>query len=258
MDRPGDARRLNFAQAPEPFESLMVRDFVLRPDGRLAVSAAGVLPGQGGVANLILQFDVADLKKPGVLINTGPVACQVLEASGATLWCLGPDMPALLRGQDYGILYRFEDGAAELVVALRRGQLPRGTAQTPWARPAQLLALPEGGVVAWMPGVERMAWVTADRVRIDELPWSPRPHAIVSAALDAEGRLHTLLPLEETEALHTRYGLFRRKGSEWERLAPDHSAPRGARLLAVRPGAALWLDRLSRLHAIPLPQEAER
>lgn len=249
------ARRLNFAQAPEPFEAIMLRDYVVRSDGRLAVSAAGVLPGQGGMANLIMEFDTRDLNRPGTIRNTGPVVCALIEASGGSLWCLGPDMPALMRGQDYGVLYRFDDGEEKPAVMLKRGQLPREATQSPWARPAQLLAAPGGGVVALMPGVRRMAHVGDGEPRVLELPWEPRSHSMVSAALDPRGRLFALLPLAENEKFDTPYGLFRRQGNRWIRIAGDADVLRGTRLLAVSGQTAVLIDRLNKVSTIPLGAE---
>ncbi|MCL4794234.1 MAG: hypothetical protein KJZ84_06715 [Bryobacteraceae bacterium] len=249
------ARRLNFAQAPEPFEAIMLRDYVVRSDGRLAVSAAGVLPGQGGMANLIMEFDTRDLNRPGTIRNTGPVVCALIEASGGSLWCLGPDMPALMRGQDYGVLYRFDDGEEKPAVMLKRGQLPREATQSPWARPAQLLAAPGGGVVALMPGVRRMARVGDGEPRVLELPWEPRSHSVVSAALDPRGRLFALLPLAENEKFDTPYGLFRRQGNRWIRIAGDADVLRGTRLLAVSDQTAVLIDRLNKVSTIPLGAE---
>ncbi len=250
------AQRLNFSKAPAPFEAIMLRDYVVRPDGRLAVSAAGVLPGQGGMANLIMEFEARDLNKPGTIRNTGPVVCAVIEASGASLWCLGPDMPALMRGQDYGVLYRFDDGEEKPAVMLRRGQLPREATQSPWARPAQLLAAPGGGIVALMPGVRRMARVGDGEPRVLELPWEPRSHSVVSAALDPQGRLHALLPLSEEEKFDTPYGLFRRQGNRWIRIAEPEEAMRGTRLLAVHEDTAVLIDRLNKVTLIQLGPEA--
>lgn len=249
------ARRLNFAQAAEPFEAIMLRDYVVRSDGRLAVSAAGVLPGQGGMANLIMEFDTRDLNRPGTIRNTGPVVCALIEASGGSLWCLGPDMPALMRGQDYGVLYRFDDGEEKPAVMLKRGQLPREATQSPWARPAQLLAAPGGGVVALMPGVRRMARVGDGEPRVLELPWEPRSHSVVSAALDPRGRLFALLPLAENEKFDTPYGLFRRQGNRWIRIAGDADVLRGTRLLAVSDQTAVLIDRLNKVSTIPLGAE---
>lgn len=247
----GGRAALSFAKAPEPFTGLLVRDYTVRRDGRLAVSAAGVLPGQEGTANLILEFDSRDLSRPAAVRNTGAVACYAIEAAGAGLWCLGPDMESLLRGGDYAILYRFEDEKPEPARVLKRGEVPRDSGQSPWAGGAQLLGLEDGGVVAWMPGVERYAVVSGEETRVRELPWKPRRHAVVSVALDSQRRLHALLPLGDEEKLDTPYGLFRLAGGRWVRVGGDRSAPRGARLLGVGHEAAVVVDRQLRILTIP-------
>jgi hypothetical protein len=241
---------LSFAKPPEPFISLMVRDYTMRPGGRLAVSASGILPGHDGTANLILEFDVRDLSRTATVRNTGPVACYVIEATASALWCLGPDMQALLRGGDYPILYRFEDSATEPVPVLKRGEVPRDSGKSPWAGGAQLLSVPDGRVVAWMPGVKRYATVMGDEARVREMPWEPRPHSLVSVAVDTEGRLHALLPLADEEKLDTPYGLFRLQGTRWVRLNENSTVLRGARLLAVDPEVAVLVDRQIRVMTI--------
>lgn len=250
----GGARRsLSFARAPEPFEALLVRDYVLRRDGRLVVSAAGVLPGQGGTANLLMNFNAAELGAAALLRNTGPVVCTHVAEARTGVWCLGPDFPALLRGGDYGVLHYFDDALETPAVFLKRGELPRESSQSPWAAGAQLLSSPGGVVVAWMPGVRRVARVEHGRVRVDEMPWEPRPQALVSVALDGDGRLHALLPLTAEESFSTRYGIFRRAGREWRQLDSGGVA-RGVRLLGIEGGDALLIDRRDRLLRIRLAE----
>lgn len=251
----GGARRsLSFAKAPEPFEALMVRDYVLRRDGRLIVSAAGVLPGQGGTSNLLLNFNAGDLSQPASLRNTGPVVCTHVAEARSGVWCLGPDFPALMRGGDYGVLHYFDDALDAPAVFLKRGELPRDAGRSPWAAGAQLLAAPNGAVVAWMPGVRRVARVEEGRVRVDEMPWEPRPQALVTAALDGEGRLHALLPLTAEESFSTKYGIFRLAGREWRQLDSGDGVPRGARLLGFEGQNALLIDRRERLVRIRLAE----
>jgi len=243
----GAARAISFARPAEPVESLLVRDYVLREDGRLLVAAAGVLRGQGGTMNLVLELDAGDPSAQAKVRNTGGVACWVVEDAGKGFWCLGPNMPALFRGQDYGVLYRFRDGDGEPEVALKRSELPRESTQSAWAGSAQLLRLPGGGVLAWMPGVRRVARVGEGKARVEEMPYKARPHAVVSVAVDGEGALHALLPLGEEEKLDSEYGVFRREGSEWVRVARETRVARGTRLLGVGGRAALLLDRRLRL-----------
>ena len=171
----------------------------------------------------------------------------MVEDAGKGFWCLGPNMQALFRGQDYGVLYRFKDGEGEPEVALKRSELPRESTQSAWAGSAQLLRMPGGGVLAWMPGVLRMARVTGGTARVEELPLKVRPRAVVSVAVDGDGVLHALLPLGEEERLDSEYGVFRRQGNEWVRVARETRVMRGTRLLGVGGRAALLLDRQLRL-----------
>jgi hypothetical protein len=251
MDGSGAPRAFSFGKAPAPFEALMLRDYYPRRDGRLAVSAAGVLPGQDGIANLILHFNLADPAQPATLANTGAVICVHLAEAEGRLWCLGSDLPALMRGQDFGVLYQFDEATLEPRAVVKRGALPREATQSPWAPGSQLVAAANGELLAWMPGVRRMVRIAGERIRIDELPWEPRPQSPVSVALDEQGRLHALLPLDSEETLVTPYALFRRDGREWMRLSRD-AVPRGVRLLAVEGGAALLIDRRERLLRVPL------
>jgi hypothetical protein len=254
----GPARAVSFARPAEPVESLLVRDYVLREDGRLLVAAAGVLRGPGGTTNLVLELDADNLSVPAKVRNTGGVACWVVEDAGAGFWCLGPNMPALFRGQDYGVLYRFGDGGGEPEILLKRSQLPRESGQSAWAGAAQLLRMPGGGVLAWMPGVERMARVSGGEARVLELPYKIRRHAVVSVAADGEGVLHALLPLREEEKLDSEYGVFRREGNEWVRVARETRVMRGTRLLGVGGRAALLLDRRLRLMVAEMDVEEGR
>jgi hypothetical protein len=252
----GPPRSISFAKPPPPFEALAVRDYALRADGRLAVSAAGVLPAPRGAVHLILHFQLRDLAQPAVIHDTGTVICIHLAEAAGALWCLGPDFQALTRGQDYGVLYRLgeEDGTPHPV--LKRGALPRDSSQSPWAGSAQLLSSPNGDLLAWMPGVRRMARIRDGQVRLDELPWEPRPQALVTAALGPDGRLYALLPLASEETFATPYSLFLRQGRQWERVI-HAELPRGARLLAVESAAAVFIDRRGRISRIPLRAQDE-
>lgn len=254
LDAPGVPRAFSFGEAPAPFEALMVRDYVPRRDGRLAVSAAGVLPGQDGIANLILQFNLNDPEQPATLANTGAVNCVHLTEAEGRLWCLGADLPALMRGQDYGVLYRLDEVTLEPLAVVKRGALPREATQSPWGPGSQLVAAANGELLAWLPGVRRMVRIAGERIRIDELPWEPRPQSLVSIALDEQARLHALMPLGGEETLATPYAVFRRAGREWVRVSRD-DVSRGVRLLAVEGGAALLIDRRERVLRMPLAQE---
>lgn len=106
-----------------------------------------------------------------------------------------------------------------------------------------------------MPGVRRMARVGDGEPRVLELPWEPRSHSVVSAALDPRGRLFALLPLAENEKFDTPYGLFRRQGNRWIRIAGDADVLRGTRLLAVSDQTAVLIDRLNKVSTIPLGAE---
>lgn len=249
------ARAVSFARAPEPFQSILVWDYVITAKGRLAVSALGVRGGQADNSNLILVLDLADLAKPAAVIPTGPVACPVLEAGRGGVWCLGPVQPALMRGDDYPVLHCFgcENDPADDPGGgiLKRSQLPRENVRSPWAAGARLMAA-NGGLVAWMPGVQRIARVSESGTRITELFTELPSQSTVSVALDERARLHAVLPLRRPETLSTPYGLFRLDGQRWVRVAPEREIPRAARLLAIRAGKAALIDRQLRLTEIPL------
>lgn len=251
LDAARGQREISLAHAPEPYESLVVRDYVPRRDGRLAVSAAGVLPGRDGLANLILHYDLNDPAQPATLASTGPVSCAHLAEAEGRLWCLGPNQPALMRGQDYGVLYLLDERMQEPRAVVKRGALPRSAERSPWGAASQLAAAANGELLAWMPGVRRMVRIAGGRIRIDELPWDPRAQSLVSIALDEQGRLHALMPLAGEETFATGYAVFRRDGRDWVRLTRE-AIPRGARLVGVEAGAALVASRQEVLLRVPL------
>jgi hypothetical protein len=97
-----------------------IRDAVLRTPNRLVVSAA--VANVGDFRPVLAEYDIGT----GELVRvapTGSVECLDLAADGEGItWCLGEDPARRSAGEDYDLVYRFDE-----VGVLQSSTLPRST-----------------------------------------------------------------------------------------------------------------------------------
>lgn len=250
---------VHYREQPEGSRQSSARDMALLPGGRLAVSVSANF-SMGETRNMILVFDPADATKKPEVFETGPILCaHIIEFEGKVA-CLGPNFSAMMQSSDYGLLHTIgPDGIATL---LNRSNLTGTRTASAWvsapAGPADLLPVPGGGLMLWLPNARQYVVVRQGKAGFFELPLEAERRSTVTVALGPDARLYALRPLLEDgaeEKLTTGYGLFvllRHGQKTWQRIENAGTIVRGTLLLAAEGGEAILWDRRRGLIRKPL------